>query len=439
MMDERSLAEKARKYLERRQQREIEKVLLEEEQISKQIQNKPIINPNSERLAKERGRTDDVGLALYAHAEMQRATRDFIEEEERMVGSQLARPAITKLAAELVREGNISDRLYSDAQNKKKFASEPPEPKSVSRSGHVDQLYGKAKEMRMARDKAQEEMKEQIRRAANQPKLSSKSRKLVEGLGQSSSERLFQHKPKKKAVPEPELPSFQPKINPVSEKLAEQTKTGAVTHERLYKEHEARTERRKVLFENKTLNEKDMQECTFKPSINSSIHCQESVVDRLTEWNNRKSQRMAEQQKLKATEEQEREKCTFAPKINAGPSSALKKKEANGSRGFDVYVERQKKAREEKERLKSAVDTSSWTNKITVPIAPTLGTANRIRHQESVKKVPRQKEAAEQKLLAQQKLPTNAQKQPQRPPPPVPLGSPKETLNEFKLLSGLLS
>mmetsp|Transcript_13693 Transcript_13693/g.26494 ORF Transcript_13693/g.26494 Transcript_13693/m.26494 type:complete len:747 (-) Transcript_13693:123-2363(-) len=117
MASSEKLADRARKYLERRQARESQRKLEMEIKETEGLQQKPTINQRSQKLAQQRGRESNVGLALYADAEVQRVSREILTEEH-YEGTMHARPAITRQAAELVREGNVADRLYQQARVK---------------------------------------------------------------------------------------------------------------------------------------------------------------------------------------------------------------------------------------------------------------------------------------------------------------------------------
>uniref|UniRef100_A0A7S2RTL8 Uncharacterized protein n=1 Tax=Mucochytrium quahogii TaxID=96639 RepID=A0A7S2RTL8_9STRA len=463
-----TLAERARQFLERRQLRESQRKIEVEKITMSQVRNKPEINKNSVRLAQERGRSEDVGLALYADAEFQRVSREILVEEQ-WDDVNCHRPAITKQAAKLVRHGNISDRLYQAAVEKNASLSPKPvqkPPRSLTESTVRRQrneqaikcsenLYQRALESQKAKERACAAQEARLRKQAR-PRLSIKSRQLAAETGLSSKERLLQQQSSlreaarrnSRAVDgEAAELTFKPKINPHSRKILEEvsvdggasmdgvSSSTTSTHDRLYHESTARKERRLTLEKN-SLESKDreiLEECTFQPSITPFLPVEEarkdqSVVDRLAEWEEQRSQRIEQQRKLKQMQSLGKE-YTFAPKINGRTSQ--KPISQYAQRGVDQYVERQRRAREERDRKNEAKQPKlKWKHKVTVPVGPTLTTETRIKER---------KKREDEEAMSPPPPPPPTQSPPQYtagggakvptrcppPPPPPPLDFPE--------------
>ena len=296
------------------------------------VRNTPAINDNSAKIAQmhamrgRRGR--DVSDHLYAHAEQQRLSRE--EMQERAIVEEIpGYPAITRQAADLVRSGKVSDRLYTAALEQRlrhqraveeanavvMLESRRVERGSASnmagrmqlldggngaaKPGHS--LYNRAEEAsrrkkeRIAREKA--DVKQQ-----SNPMLNRKSLVMASNMKQSAQERLtaqrkrdVQNQERQALVQElglsepissladPEL-TFAPKINAVSARIVQARKENAMlgsgggargastagheAGERLFRDGMKREQTVAQLRRAKVV--KDMEQCTFKPQINKS-------------------------------------------------------------------------------------------------------------------------------------------------------------------------
>ncbi|CAK9020490.1 Hypothetical protein SCF082_LOCUS14933, partial [Durusdinium trenchii] len=493
-----SLADRARQYLERRQQRENLRVEQEEAKTREQVREKPEINPNSARIAAEgRVRGGDLGHALHAEAEAQRLNKEMLAKEH-FEGSMLATPAITKQAAELVREGSVGDRLYQQAvakNNQKSDAHQQkarPPKENAEVISHAEALYRSALDAKRAREEAERLRQSKLRQKAK-PRLTKKTKQIAADLGQTSRERLLKDKRKtdsslrelRRALDLDEDCTFKPVINPHSKKILEMARgepdspsdpatrpdlacpseASSSTHDRLYNEHTVRQARRESVEKNqlRSKEQEEVEQCTFKPQITHFAPIEEDrkddqqdIVDRLNEWQRHRSERLEHQRKLKETEDLG-EEYTFAPKTNATatrrrssghkqskPAQADRASSVKAQPGFDGFIERQRRAREEKQRIAQAqagASTSKWSNRITVPIGPKLGTAQRKEEEpQSVtqERVPRTRAVPRQPVPSSRNvsgkpaksapMPQRAApaKLPKRAPPPPPSQSPDE-------------
>merc|ERR1712232_1528666 len=150
--------------------------------MGEQIRDRPEINQSSEGMAKEMGRGTDVCESLYAHAHIQRELRNQ-KAIEFMQGEVPPYPAITRKAAELVREGKVSDRLYQEAikreqqlmqwrEDHSSNVSEKSHEKSKQALEHVHKLYEKGLEkQKIIEDKQRREEHKTKQRA--KPRLNS--------------------------------------------------------------------------------------------------------------------------------------------------------------------------------------------------------------------------------------------------------------------------
>mmetsp|Transcript_15244 Transcript_15244/g.28062 ORF Transcript_15244/g.28062 Transcript_15244/m.28062 type:complete len:627 (+) Transcript_15244:53-1933(+) len=317
----------------------------------------------------------------------------------------------------LVREGNISDRLYDRASIKtaqQRMRQEKPTTANHRSSSsatkcnkaaiqHSESLYQQALEQIRKKEEAAQRHTEALRRKAK-PRLTSKTKRLAAESGETSKDRLLRGNSKETSSRDvarrlsreaslqhaSEL-TFKPRINPHSAEILKSTEKQGGEHEvpahdRLYQEFLTRRARRSSL-ENKvqkTHEERELEECTFHPSI-TPFHEQqesESFLMRQLSWHEKRAQKL-EKQRLAAQKQAAQDKsCTFAPQTSSYRSRRRSTMSgvpnAAAYRGVDTHLERQQRAREEKQRLQAAQQPiGNWTNRITVPVAPKLGTAHR--------------------------------------------------------------
>jgi len=358
---------------------------------------------------------------LYADAQVQRMNNE-LRAREHHESSVFSSPAITKQAAKLVRPGPVGARLFSLAQvnanananaNEEKLKGpnlnqrkEQPLSQSLD---HTESLYRQALQAKEAKER-KEQLEAELARRRAKPKLNRKTKQIAAELGQTSKERLLQQKDelrrmrrevRNSACSEDNF-TFKPRINPRSLQIladgrpevdeecsisGSMSTTSSSTHERLYRESTSRQARRRSLeaIHQKSKASTESKECTFKPNITpfneTKQESKKDIVSRLTEWEQRRSQRLELQRKQKEAESRD-EECTFAPKTNTFKKAP--KAEAaltEDDRGIEAFLERQKRARAEKRRKQEAmnkVSSSKWVNRVTVPVAPKLGTAQHL-------------------------------------------------------------
>src|SRR5690606_35249661 len=90
-------------------------------------------------------------------------------------------------------------------------------------------------------------------------------------------------------------------------------------------------------------------ECTFNPTINPPLKTiSKSFFDRNKAWNEKREKRLKEQSSTvrKQEEEKEIQECTFKPDITR---SKTPQKSCTSAKGTKEFIERQKRARKEKE------------------------------------------------------------------------------------------
>jgi hypothetical protein len=184
--------------------------------------------------------------------------------------------------------------------------------------------------------------------------------------------------------------TFQPAVNPISAQIAavRNTLSGLTdVGDRLHAE--SKTWRKKSVEQlSKELEEKEMKECTFKPNTKKSKTTFQSSLgydtrsrggmntpDRLSRWQEKRDLKVLRMQKEKA--DKVNENCTFIPNLDEskGPRRTLVVSAGTGAptntrrrsemqkiysedrqrRASAVFYERQKRAKEESDRIKTAL------------------------------------------------------------------------------------
>eukprot|EP00949_MAST-11_sp_MAST-11-sp1_P004762 g4762.t1 len=318
---------------ERRYARRAESVKQAEEDIEAEMQDNPKINKYSHAIAKrliEQGkRSANVGEHLHSLGAQMEASRRKAEEDmlmEKFPGS----PSITRMAAELHREGSVGDRLYQNAvemqRRREEKAAELEREKmeksrfvSTNRRGVVGEgnatpekprqqghsLYERAVLSAQKKKLMREKQLEDAQNAAR-PKLSKRSLKIASTM-EDPRERLSKLRPKqvlalellyeerarqvdeakkgarlqshhksaKKSfrlsdLADQEL-TYKPAVDPISEKISELRQQGA---EGGYEKdvgtrlYNYRKKYRKDYSERKKQNMlKELEDCTFRPNI----------------------------------------------------------------------------------------------------------------------------------------------------------------------------
>ena len=389
-----------------------------EDAVDAQMREVPTIDKNSERIAREMGRApaESISDHLYSQALVHRQHIEDLKED--FLSKEVpAHPRITRLAAELVREGNVSDRLYDEymekLKEKKEKAAMRPHPCNVLPESEIlaytNDMHEKAMEsLAEKRAKSEKLVQDAISRA--KPVLSAKSLEIAQNLENTAMERLL--KPRQIVMSpsvDPEV-TFAPKINEESNRiLSEKEETIKNPHIRLHKEALERRSRRQEKNTLSSREQEELKECTFQPRIKKSEEsfkrtqimmgeqqrsANERVEQRLLEWEAQREYRLKEQIRAKETNDDDLRECTFRPKINASsknakraprralhrpkfqkPEVARRSPKKSGG-GIDAFLERQRRGRAERDRRKNVpfADGSKWTGQLTVPQSPKLGT-----------------------------------------------------------------
>lgn len=442
--DDDGIAERATAWAKRvKEKREAQHRMFQQEEIKK-LRPKPKINAHSAKLAEQHSKSygGDVSHFLFSQAEEQRLHRQELVED--MLSSEVpAHPMITLKAAELVREGNISDRLYEDALARaataasKAAISTAPSEAASSRAydkDHTRALYENASDILRTR---QERLKKEEMEAKllARPTLSDGTQKIASQLDSTPMERLLKPKPLPGSPLISDEVTFQPKINQKSKKimrvLQSPTRKGSKKDAfgRLHEEAVSRNERRKKISSVKSREERELVGCTFKPKLSKSKQSfrktneenngGESVHSRLATWEARRNAKLERQRKEKEKLDNDplAAGCTFAPKINKRSKAKsrvntqrkarLSHKPSGGRSGIEKFLERQRRGREERERKKDTphMNGSGWTGRTTVAKAPKLGSARRGERRKMDRQVRRNnlpREANEAALRAEQ-------------------------------------
>jgi len=168
-----------------------------------------------------------------------------------------------------------------------------------------------------------------------------------------------------------DLKDHKPRINSRSERLAKARRVNRNIWEHLYKLAKESRKRQNISYN--TIKEKEdednMKECTFKPKITEhklitpeiAYKRKGDIYTRATQWKRNRDNKRQRKKDLKENEE-ERE-CVFTPNINPRRCSFF----SGEMKGVEVFVERQKVARENKERAKPKNIASNWVRRITIP------------------------------------------------------------------------
>ena len=317
-----------------------------------------------------------IGEALYEDAEAAKGRLDKLREDtyrQEVPGY----PAITRLAAEMIRDGPVSDRLYNHAkvqrrrrqemaaaaqmeyrQKQAAIAMRGKEVRSLTkkhrtragRRGKKKELkQGESLYLRAVEQQQRKNMRKQaIDRATREssvPAMNAHSRMLAMQLSKDPKERLYagvkktegleamdvaksKYHPggeRRSDLDDPEL-TFHPKVNHISRKImavksghgegAEEEKTSnPATFERLYRDNGRNEEHLEKLRKEEV--EEEMRECSFKPDIKSkfadSVVTNGKLEDRLHDWLHRRDAKRAQQQQEKANWVDDQ--CTFQPNI----------------------------------------------------------------------------------------------------------------------------
>ena len=349
---------------------------------------KPKLNPRTLKIINKK-KAKDNNLSLEESFERKEFLRQqrVAEMTEDYFG-QIApmTPKITAQAAKIMRDGSVTDRLYqlSFKMNEKKQEISMQQleeekrlydfnPKinltDIERDDTVyEDLFHKEEHFRMKRYERLEKLLER-ENMLHYPKINPVSEEIASRLPVSSKERLL-IRPEKKDSPNKLNLSFKPQINEKS-KLIEEEKprnedriTQLLNFEK--KKKQAIEEKRKEK------SEKEMEECTFRPSISAipSKNLNKSFNDRVVSWDNKRKARMEKERREKSV--QEMRECTFKPVIERMKPDEFSKSMGEESAiepvGFDDFVQRQVEAREKKKNsVREIKYGENWKNEITVP------------------------------------------------------------------------
>ena len=198
------------------------------------MREKPLIDKIASHCKKsQRGITISehlYGLALERRQHLEELKEDYLSKEVP------AHPRITRLAAELVREGCVSDRLYDDYMEKVKQRDEAQQLEKDRRSErtkflpeaeileHINQMHVDAMENLAEKRERVERLKEEAAQKAR-PKLSAKSLEIAEQLDETAKQRLLKPRPVVMSPKiDPEL-TFAPQITAKSQQIPAKSRT----------------------------------------------------------------------------------------------------------------------------------------------------------------------------------------------------------------------
>lgn len=217
-----------------------------------------------------------------------------------------AMPSISPLARKIVRNGDIVTRLTA---YKHKYDE------------HLQELqikYWKTPIKKCTRSNSAS--KERLLRPKSEyfpshpfsftPSLGQKTRNLAKNMGRSYERLLNSQSPYRASIEDPEC-YFVPEINPISALIAKRENVDSNVWESLYSLRESQTCRNK----DEDLNEENLYECTFHPTINGKNKnaSPEKFLNRVINWNKDRKEKLVKEKGVKLRDDLK--ECTFSPDI----------------------------------------------------------------------------------------------------------------------------
>lgn len=258
-----------------------------------------------------------------------------------------------------------------------------PNSQNIQNRNHRNRcsLYDRAIE-RQKRHEAAIAGEREASRLAAKPAISHRSRVLANALG-PSKERLASQGKKSQAFDRnnSQRRRMSSQNSDVRSDSNRNTANEIPRYEKLYREHEMRLSKRNQISEitRKSLFEKELDDCTFKPKITPyashrewNSKGQDDVALRLAQWEHLRLQRLVAQREMIKEEPLDKE-CTFKPVINPQQVRKSDSQSLNSFHGVQTHLNRHKLAREEKERRLSAAEGSAagtWNGMPTIPKEP---------------------------------------------------------------------
>jgi hypothetical protein len=365
----------------------------------------PRLNPNTYKIVnrmRQQKKRDDEGVPFEDYLEKKEVERQIQiqkKTEEHFQNLISKTPKITQRAAEIVREGSVSDRLYEQSfklnekrleYTKQKQMQEQMEydftPKVLTAGGREEPVYDHLlKKEEEKRQKKKENMQKLIEREKelHHPKINPVSEEIASRLPDSTRVRLLK---KFNTASTTESFPFKPEINSKSRQMAvERSGSGMNRIDRLYNIERKKREKLRQL---RTMSEqKELEHCTFQPKTKTADYHAKPFNERSKQWEHKKKQKIARERAV--VESKSMQECTFKPNTNAerrlhemksepmsplpstpgGVGNTTGASTIEDPLGFDEFVQRHKEARQKKEQSGKGVFVtgSRWQNRLTVP------------------------------------------------------------------------
>lgn len=397
-----SLSTKGQQFLLERERKLEEMRRAREKLLESEVYDTPRISERTRWIVEKKRQNYQKKKAIedeLMEKEFKRRQSLFFEAERKYALENPGTPKITVHAANLIREGSVTDRLFEMASKlkEKKHITELEThlKENLAREGNLSDSTRNIpvfidllnrEEKRRQKQSEQMEKLAQNEKKLHKPKINPVSLEIASRLPSSSKERLLAPKPQRSEFNDLDDPncSFRPSISQRSKEIEAEKEINSRRIERLL----LKERRRKEKIESLRMyqEEKELEECTFNPKTsNYTKHISDKILpfnERAQQWQQNRESRIAE--KRKDLEEKEMEKCTFHPKISnqeenefiqiSSYNSQLDEQPLQPS-GFEQFINRQKKARQIKENLQngSFVTGEKWSNRITIPKAFKLG------------------------------------------------------------------
>ena len=244
-----------------------------------------------------------------------------------------AQPRITQRAAEIVREGSVSDRLYEESFKLSERKLEIQQQKQMQEQimyefqprintldidrgdSHVfDHLLKREEQAKM---KKQENMEKLLakEKQLHHPKINPVSEEIASRLPSSSQERLLQTTKQVRQEHDPNW-TFRPEINKKSKQI-ESEKSGFIDVQsridRLYNHEKKKKEKIRQL--RSEFEMKELEECTFVPKMKKADIRVAPFEERTTTWEKKRKAKMARERAV--IDRKSMQECTFRPSTNA--------------------------------------------------------------------------------------------------------------------------
>eukprot|EP01064_Diplonema_japonicum_P005670 TRINITY_DN13767_c0_g1_i2.p1 TRINITY_DN13767_c0_g1~~TRINITY_DN13767_c0_g1_i2.p1 ORF type:complete len:595 (+),score=118.14 TRINITY_DN13767_c0_g1_i2:3-1787(+) len=370
--------------------------LLEEE--GRTMRDTPHIDPNSKKLATNR--TKGMSVEDYLLFSDKKHKEEMYEKHEQESQCVQGQPSITKHAAALKREGDVSTRLYEQrfgfniselnasaaSRAEKGLADamrhrgeqEPFHPKinqhkATNRDPHrrekvEEKLHKKHREIVRERELAYRKLQEEAREASAMVHTSKQSDSIY---ANADLERTAQRRQQRKSLG--------------NEAKTPTKKTTSVGFSKRLTEWEAmRTKKRQDTDSMKAeLVRKEMAECTFDPFKSPALrrarssgvsrhsrggYTEGTLAERSTSWLIKRESKLNQQKQ--EGKKSELEGCTFVPYINQDIPDMSEN--ADNAYGYNEFINRLRKARTDKEECKQREEETfsqgkKWTGQATTP------------------------------------------------------------------------